>query len=343
MGIPVILTATNIDAPIIASIMASICTNSKAEINFHIIDCFLSHVNKQRIEKCKKIFNNFTINYIRLDLRPWLENYPELVKFNRGGVLKYVIPSILTFLDKAILLDNDVIFLDGADIKDLYETDLLQYTIAAVPLITLFGNGLWSRPKLANYEKLGLSSRDAVFDPAMILVDIKRWNDEKLTEKILDITRTLVCQRKLSACYDGMFKLFDGKYLKLDKSWNVPYHYAKIFCFGKKSGPDEMKALHFNYSGDNNKPWNNKELEGSNYFWKYASMTVFKAILENNPPSRIHNPQYWSKLKYRRKIINLIIKILVNRKRYRKLKKHAEQFFADSKSRIIRCLGELYF
>lgn len=343
MGISVFLTASNIDAPIIASVMASICTNTKSYINFYIIDDFLSYGNKQRIKECRKFFNNFTVDYIRIDLKPWLISYPELKQFNKDVLTKYITPTLKTDVGKAFLLDKDIIFQRGGDIAELYETDMQNYVIAASPLTTLIGTGLWSRQKLTNYEKLGLSSRPAVFDPSLILVDINKWNNENLTERLFDNTKKLLCERMLFDCYNGMFKLFDGQYHKLNMSWNVPYHYADIFFFDKIDEPNDMKALHFNYPGDKNKPWNNKELKGANYFWKYAAITTFKTYLEKNPPSKIHDPQYWSKLKFRRKALNLLIKLIVNRRKYRKLKKHTEQFFADSKSRFIRFIGELYF
>lgn len=343
MGIPVFISGSNFDAPIIASIMASICKNTNAEINFYILDGFLSFNNKQRIEACKTYFNNFTTDYIRLNLKPWIAKYPELDKFDKCAFTKYVIPTLMPDLERAILLDKEILFLDGGNIENLYTTEMQEYAIAAVPLTTMLGNGLWSLQKLLNYEKLDLSSKSAIFDPGLILVDLKRWNKENLTTRVLDSTIKLLCERRLYSCYDGMFKYFDSRYIKLDKSWNVPYHYAKIFYFCKNTESYDMKAIHFNYSGDINKPWNNKELEGADLFWKYAALTTFKTNLEQNPPSRINDPQYWSKLKFKRKIINFLIKLIVSKRKYKKLKVHTEQFFADSKSKFIRFLGELYF
>ena len=344
MGIPVFLSATNNEAPITAAIIASICSNTKTEVDFYIIDGYLSHANKHMIEGCRKLFNNFTIDYIRLDFTFWLKKYPDLRMFDKDAFAKYIIPTLRADLDKAICLDKDMIFAEGGgDIYELYQTDLQGFNIAAVPLTTLFGDGLWSRQKLSNYAKLNLSSKSSVFDPGLLLIDIKKWNKECLTDKLLNLTKTLASERKLFNCYDGIFMLFDGRYLKLDKSWNVPYHYAKIFYFNKTFEPSEIKALHFNYTGDNNKPWNNKNLEGSDFFWKYVALTRLNTILEKKPPSRINDPQYWLSLKYKRKIINLLIKLTVSRRKYKKLKRNAEQFFADSKSKFIRFLGELYF
>ena len=48
------------------------------------------------------------------------------------------------------------------------------------------------------------------------------------------------------------------------------------------------------------------------------------------------------KYRHRKRIIRIIIKLLVNRKRYKKLKKHPDMFFNDSKSWFIRLLGRYY-
>lgn len=342
MGIPVFLFASNIDVPIIATIMASICTNTKSKIDFYIIDGFISHKNKKRIDKCTNCFNNSSVDFIRVDFSSWLNDYPELINFDKLALTKFLLPTLKPTLGRSIYIGKDIVFING-DLDQLYKIDMQQFNIAAVPLTTMLGNGLWSKPRLANIETLGLSDRGAVFDTSLMVIDIEEWNNQNITNKILTLTKTLICERKLFDSYDGLFSLLNGSYLKLDRSWNVPYHYAKTFYFDKKFDSSDMKVLHYNYSGDNNKPWNNKELNGSNFFWKYAGLTLFKDILERNPPSRIHDPTYWAKLKFRRKVINLIIKCLVSRKRYKKLKTHTDQFFADSKSTFIRFLGELYY
>ena len=343
MGIPVYLSSGNLDAPIIAAVMASICSNTKSDVNFYIIDGFLTYYNKQKIIGLKKFFKNFTIQFIRLNLKPWLEKYPELSKLDKGILIKYLMPTLIDDLDKAFLIEKDILFLKGGNIEELFKTDLQGFIMAAVPLATMLADGLWNRKRLANISKIGLSSIEAVFDPGMILVDVKKWNQENTTDKLFNITKELVNAHKFFDCYDGLFKLLDGHYLKLNKSWNVPYHYAQMFYIGKKFSQEDMRILHFNYTGENKKPWNNKELDGACYFWKYAELTLYKDYLLQNPPSRIHDPTYWAKLKFRRKIINLIIKCLVSRKRYKKLKTHTDQFFADSKSKVIRYLGKLYF
>ena len=342
MGIPVFLGATNLDVPIIATIMASICSNTKSEVNFYIIDGFLSYENKKKLNSFSKPFNNFKTEFIRVDLKPWIKKYPELSKFDKLAFTKYLIPTLRPNLDRVIVIDKDIIFLDGSNIEVLFQTDMLDFIMSAVPLTTMLGDGLWSKKKLENFSKLDLSSRDAVFDPGLMLINVRRWNQEKTTEKLCNISKILLADGKLFDCYDGIFKHFNGQYLKLDKSWNVPYHYAKLFLIGREFRQEEMRVLHYSYTGDDNKPWNNKVLYGAVYFWKYAELTIFKDSLVRNPPSKIHDPQYWAKLKLRRRIINLIIKVLVSRKRYKKLKSHSEQFFADSKSMFIRLLGRYY-
>ena len=48
-------------------------------------------------------------------------------------------------------------------------------------------------------------------------------------------------------------------------------------------------------------------------------------------------------IRYRRKRINILIKLLVDRNKYQKLKKHPDKFFSDSRSRFIRFLGRFYY
>ena len=47
-------------------------------------------------------------------------------------------------------------------------------------------------------------------------------------------------------------------------------------------------------------------------------------------------------LEINHRILKVIIKILVGRKGYRKLKNDPQSFFADSRSKVIRFLGRYY-
>lgn len=101
---------------ILATSIASVCYNTKSFINFYILDCGICELNKKLLETLKHKFDNFTIEYIPMDLKKFsqLKGYTE--KNYVDCYSRLLIPELKPELDKAIYLDVDIILMD--DIKN---------------------------------------------------------------------------------------------------------------------------------------------------------------------------------------------------------------------------------
>ena len=335
-GIPVFLASDDKYAPFVATTMASILSNTKSFINFYILDDNITDKNKRKIKKISRIFKNFSIEYIQVDTERHFESLPSLPYISKSMYSRIMIPILKPDLGKIIYSDIDVAFTD--DIKKLYETDIENHTIGAVPMYRK------SKTEVAAAVRLDINI-DHLFMSGLLIIDIKKWNDNNDTKKILKLAKVLAQDKKLLLPdQDTLNKFFDGDFFRIDNTWCVIHKNLQISVLDPeeiKGIVDNQKIAHF-AGGDRYKPWNNKGIEGSEYFWKYVPYTAFKRDIERinrefNKPVKPVRPKH-----YRRKYLNMIIKLIVSKRKYRKLKRDPALFFGDSKNAFIKFLGRLY-
>ena len=133
-NIPIFLSSDNNYAPFVATTIASICDNTKSFCEFYILDGGITQENQEKICKLKVQFNNFSIEFIKIDVEKTFKNidyknicnYVTISTYNR-----FLIPMLKLNTDKAIYLDVDVIVV--GDILKFYEQDLNNHIIGAIP------------------------------------------------------------------------------------------------------------------------------------------------------------------------------------------------------------------
>lgn len=316
--------------------MASILFNTKSFIDFYILDDRITAKNKRKIRKTSKFFNNFSVRFIDVNTDRHFAHFPDLPKITRAMYSRYLIPELMPNLEKAIYSDIDVAFM--ADIKELYDMDLNGHIIGAV---TSYRN----KENINNYPatviRLGLKDKNSIFASGLLLINCSKWKKNNVTEELMHLTNKLNAEQKLRLPdMDTLNKFFDGEYLPIDKTWCLIHKALKLNFEDAeiKKLIANQKIAHFS-GGGRSKPWNNRNIEGAEYFWKYVPYTAFRKDIErinlefNNLGMRKH---------YRRKYLNILIKIIVSKRKYRKLKKDPALFFSDSKNSFIKFLGRLY-
>ena len=243
--IPIFLASDDGYSPFIATTMASICFNTKSRINFYILDSGITRKNKNNIQKIKTVFNNCSVEFIKINLDEYFKGFPEIAHLTRSAYMRYLIPEVKLEIDRAIYADVDVIF--NADIKELYETDLHDFAIGAV---CINFNG---KTNIINevIERLGLINENSIFNSGILLIDCKKWRSQNITEQLLLLTSKLGSEKKLKAAdQDVLQKYFDGKYLHLPYVWNI--NSGNILEYKRTERFENVKVFHF--SGPK-KPW----------------------------------------------------------------------------------------
>lgn len=138
-------------------------------------------------------------------------------------------------VDKVIYLDSDTLVL--ADLTELWQTELdANYCLAAVDIACPFIDARYApveyrraTPYLAtvspvrNYRQHGLSGSAPYFNSGVMVLNLKRWRDEQIENKLLACLRE---NKKFVWCWDqyALNVVFAGQWGKLPARWNQGTH-----------------------------------------------------------------------------------------------------------------------
>lgn len=273
--IPVFLSSDNKYAPFVATTMVSILSNTKSFIEFYILDGGITKENQDKICEVKNRFDNFSIEFLRIDLDKYFSNFPETENITKAMYSRFLIPELKPEIDKAIYTDVDVIFLD--DIGKMYNEDLGAYALGAI----------WEEyaEKTVNKERkerLRLSNKHKFFSSGNLLIDCKKWREDNIFENVLNIAAQIELKEPdmdiLNKYFDNNYKVLSPKYCWINQNYEF---------FGQPK--EQIVIRHFNGPV---KPWHispniseNTKLTFSldkDKFWYYAEMTSFYDELIKN-------------------------------------------------------------
>lgn len=301
MKIPVFLASDNNYAPFVATTMSSILLHTNEFLEFYILDCGISSENKRKIVNTKKYFDNFSIDFISIDLNKYFIEFPELQCISKSMYARYLIPELKPEINRAIYSDIDVAF--TGDIKILWQEDLEDKIIGAVPSQRGGLNNNYSEIK----NKLHLADSHNFFMSGLLLIDCKKWRKENITKKLLSETEKL--KERIDLPDQEIFNVvFNNRYKSLDKKYCVIY---KIFedCYSQ----NDIEYLKQNQiivhypGGYESKPWNNKDLISGEYFWNAVKYTDFKK--EINLINKMFTKKYCRKEGEMKKILQNIFSV----------------------------------
>lgn len=258
MIIPIFLICDDNYSPYMATMIASICANTKCQMQFHCIGKGISQENKEKIEKMKQTFHNFDIDYRIYDVTKANNiSYLSLARMTSSTFIRMLLPDLYPDIDRALIMDVDIISLQ--DVSSLWNINLESYIWAA------------SLDKPLNAYHIFKKNLDVDFDCkyancGVMLIDCKKWREEQITKKCLEIEKEY---RDFLNCADQdvINKLFLGNFKELDSRYNS--------LLGNE---DNIINRHFCYL---RKPWISKyNIEGElirNFddWWHYAKMTPF--------------------------------------------------------------------
>ena len=166
-------------SPFLATAMASILKNAAPDdaLSFHIADGGLTDDDLQKIEELKKI-KDFKLAFYRPDLQEYLKylrddisNFPVIV--NTRLFVEKFLPKTL---DKVLYLDADIVVLGS--LAELWETDLDDNFVAAA---------LDPKMRLSHRRAIGLPDDYGYFSSGIMLINLKKWREDSVLEKLLDI------------------------------------------------------------------------------------------------------------------------------------------------------------
>lgn len=273
LKIPVFLCTDDNYAPYAAAAMASILKHTKEFINFFVIDTGISKKNKRLIALQNKFFDNFSLEFIKIDPKKYFKNFPTLPFISSAMYGRYLIAELKPEINKAVYTDVDVVF--TGDIKELYNESLDGFMLGAVPS---------QRGKLNNNyfeikKSLNLDFEHKFFMSGLLLIDCVQWRQSNIFQKLMNeterLSKQLICpdQEVLNVVFNNNYKPLDVRYCVIYKLFKDCYNKDEIDEILKK-----QLIIHYPGGGDE-KPWNNKKLISAEYFWDIVKYTNFEGII----------------------------------------------------------------
>ncbi len=267
--IPIILSTDENYAPYCATTIASILTNSKkeTELNFYILATNLSKETRNKFQELTKI-KKCSIDFIIVDKNDF-KHCPITHYFSIENYFRFKLASLFPNIDKVIYLDSDMII--SKDVLDLFNTDIRNYyagMILNASTIEFLGSQLL---------RLELPLNSYYFNAGLMLLNLNKWRSDKIEQKLFEWAKNnrekidFVDQDVLNVVLSGSIK-------KLPEKYNIQLSYYE----NEKKLSKLTENIHtIHYCGPT-KPWNNKEMFLSEYFWKYAKINPFYDLICEN-------------------------------------------------------------
>ena len=257
--IPVFFAVDNGYIPFLGVALSSLIENTSKGNKYAIKVLFTSvtEENKARIKKYEK--ENISIEFV--DLNKQLEEIKEKLYtrnyFSNTTYYRLFIPELYPEYDKAVYIDSDTICL--ADIADLYNTDMGDNLIAAVP-----DGAVQSIEPFQDYVErvVGVADYNKYFNAGVIVMNLKELREYKFEEKFIYMLGKI--RFEVAQDQDYLNRLCKGRVKIIDYSWN------RMPIMGKRDG--EINLIHYNLGA---KPWYFDDVLYQEYFWKYAKKTEF--------------------------------------------------------------------
>lgn len=294
--IAITLQTSNFFAPYASVTIQSILEHAADDFCYDII-VMTWDMKAETAEKLTAMANgrrNISIRVV--DVSNEIESYVAIAKkrsdyerFSATGVIRLLLPELLTEFDKILNLDCDMVLC--ADAAELDAYDLSEYYMGGVPDTICYVLNRRSGEKQFTdellFEKLKLDSAADYVNAGLLLLNLKNIRRDFSTDEIMEFAQN---DGTFFTCYeqDTFNGLFRKKKLKLPAEWNwlfEPYFYEEL----KKLPAQDMissayikaakcqKNIHF---VGQVKPWSSANRPFGNTWWFLARKSpLFAEIL----------------------------------------------------------------
>ncbi|WP_321387054.1 glycosyltransferase family 8 protein [uncultured Enterococcus sp.] len=250
--IPVVSASDEHYAPYLCVMITSLLekTSPDTEIDFYILDDHISKESKGLLQQTVKLHSNqATIEFIPVD-RHQYENFLVSDHITTTAYFRLSLPKLLKDYSyrKILYIDADTLIL--ADIRELYNSSLHGKIIGAVI----------DPGQTKALKRLGIPSTDYYFNSGVMVVDLQKWNEHKITEKALAFL-TEHGDRILYHDQDALNAVLYEHWAPLHPKWNMQTsliferHPAPTKTYEQLYREGNMNPSIVHFTG-HDKPWN---------------------------------------------------------------------------------------
>ncbi|WP_455721934.1 glycosyltransferase [Agathobacter sp.] len=240
----------------------SLVEHTNMHVHFHILhDDTLSERNKRKLEYIVARSNN-SISFYLIDKNMFGESSKRMGIYTIGTLFRILLPEICMNLKRIIYLDSDLLV--NCDIRNLWEIDISEYCLAAVPDKDI----VEGRIGALAVNKNGIN-RERYFNAGVIYMNLEKIRKQgNMRNQVIEYLENnhesnLPDQDALNTIYNNSTLLLEekwnrfAKHVRANKEIGIKdciYHYVGNICvlyFGT-----QMDLLYFETA--NNTPWKNE-------------------------------------------------------------------------------------
>lgn len=269
--INVFLSSNDNYAPFVATAVAGIVYNTKAFVNFYVLDSGISQLHKNQIMQLTEKFNNFRLEFLPISMDLFKDYGFSLKHISLDMYSRFFIKDLKPDIAKALYIDLDVAVL--GDVAELHNENLDNYPLGAV-----FVDMPANKKRKFKYlqTKLGISPSHMYFNSGVLVFDCTKISKD-FSREMLGLLNKYKNYIRFGD-QDTLNKYFENNYKVLPIKYNYTNRHIQygIKCEG------DVVVRHFEGSV---KPWQSNrwfrgnKVENFRDFWFFAEMTPFYAGL----------------------------------------------------------------
>ena len=237
------------------------CASENTAYDIRILHSDLSLENQKNINKlAEKTRHNIAFHYINPEI---FKNAPHNNKsWTELVYYRLLTPEILKEYDKAIYSDVDVLF--KGDLTDVYNIDLANYEMAAVP-VELNRDG-----RMICHKYFPENKNDKIYISSFLVMNCKLMREEKTVNKFFDViknvgnrlkfydldTMNIACSRFYSISFK--YGTFQSIMYNEDITKASEYEFLKSVYSDAELEEAKANTVMIHYAGKMGKPWRMK-------------------------------------------------------------------------------------
>lgn len=213
--------------------------NQQHMINFHVLHSDFTQEDIDKFDLLFTKYKNVDLKFIELD-ESKLVGLPLLQHFKISTYFRILAPSVLNEYDKILYLDADII-VDG-DILELWQTDVSDYTLAAVREESI----------VALDKRLKMPADYKYFNAGVVVLNAKKIRDQNKFEPVIAYLKENI-NEILYLDQDALNAVLYDEWLEIDEKWN----YHNTFILKKRNNAEHIfldNPIIIHYTGPV-KPW----------------------------------------------------------------------------------------
>lgn len=274
--LPTVNVVFGSDKSYIAHLAVALCSlfdnNSDLALNVYVLNSDIDPSSWKKIESIAERYGQTLID-LKVSERD-LEGLVLNWHFSLATYYRVLIPKELP-VGKALYLDVDIVV--NGSIGQLYSTDLGDGFLAAV-----------QEPNFDRHEELEMSKGAKYFNAGMMLINLDRWRNERLTERVIELVKRKP-EAMMFSDQCGINSIVNGRWKEVDPRFNLVHSYAGEDISGYTGMfPDNVlenarkRPVIIHFSGGS-KPWHFRRKHPYRYlYWKYRRKTPFKRFFSED-------------------------------------------------------------